>query len=173
MNLELLAMRWLWLEKNCHYVLRERSPRYSMGEPDILGVTASRYLIEIEIKRSMSDFRADAKKWCRLNRDGNLKRIPKQIYYLVTLDMIDRCKQELPAWAGLMRPAAGTCQVIENAPINSESERLTVKECVKMTRLITNYAMGCEQKLDSLFCRYREGHVPYICSDASITHYEI
>jgi hypothetical protein len=105
-NLELMAMRWLWLDRNCHYVLRELSPRYSLGKPDVLGVTKDRYLTEIEIKRSVSDFRSDSRKWCRRNRDLNLKSMPKQFYYLMPSTLADKLVSEIPDWAGLVRPSA-------------------------------------------------------------------
>ncbi len=30
-DMEYAAMRWLWLEKDCHYILEQRSPRYQNG----------------------------------------------------------------------------------------------------------------------------------------------
>lgn len=57
MSLELAAARWLRFEKRCMAVLFERTPRaWSCGLPDALGITCSRHMIEIEIKRTLSDF---------------------------------------------------------------------------------------------------------------------
>lgn len=85
-NLELLAMRWLRWEKRCIIVLTERSPRaQSCGEPDVLGITKDRYMYEIEVKRTISDFRADSDKPSRKFRDDGWRapKLPKQFYYLV------------------------------------------------------------------------------------------
>ncbi len=127
MNLELMAMRWLRWQKRCPIVLRERSPIYAIGDPDVLGVTAARYLIEIEIKRSVADFKADARKAHVANRSFQLKRMPKQKYYFVTREIVERCKLELPEWAGLMTVFNEvSCRVLVEAPVNKESQRLTV-----------------------------------------------
>ena len=37
MNLELMALNWLWLEKHCHYLIEQRAPRAWLGSPDVLG----------------------------------------------------------------------------------------------------------------------------------------
>lgn len=145
MNLELMAMRWLWLEKNCHYILEQRSPRHHLGSPDVLGVTAGRYLIEIEIKRSRSDFRVDAQKYCRRNRDIFPDHMAKQFYYLMPRELALKVSDQIPDWAGLMCDSEfyhQTCQVLKPAPVNKASKKLTVKECVKLTRCMTNHMMA-------------------------------
>jgi hypothetical protein len=149
MNLELMAMRWLWQEKNCHYILEKRTPRYHLGEPDVLGVTANRYLIEIEIKRSASDFHADKNKYCRRNRDLFEDYMAKQFYYLMPRELAEKLKDKIPAWAGLMCPAENnyTAEVLKVAPSNSKSKRLSVKECVKLCRAMTNHMMSYAQKM--------------------------
>jgi len=122
MNLEMSAMRWLWLEKNCHIVLEERSPKHMMGEPDVIGVTAGRYLIEIEVKRSASDFYADAKKHHRANREFYLKHQPRQFYYLMPKELAQKLQDKIPDWAGLMQsPFDPLIEVLKVAPVNLES----------------------------------------------------
>jgi hypothetical protein len=168
MNLELAAMRWLWLEKNCHYVLEQRSPRYHLGSPDVLGVTKDRYLIEIEIKRSISDFRADNKKRCRSNRDLFIDHMAKQFYYLVPPNLVEKVKPILPLWAGLMTiNEAGYVYAEISAMVNKDSKRLSIKECVKLARCMTNhmmcYAVKCRdhhnqfmQRDDLLFVQWND-----------------
>ena len=152
MNLELMAMRWLWLEKNCHYVLEQRSPRYHLGSPDVLGVTQQRYLIEIEIKRSASDFHADKKKTQRANREFYLKHMPKQFYYLMPRKLAEKLKDKLPEYAGLMCESENnyTAEVLKVAPVNKLSERLSLKECVKLCRNMANHMMSYAQTVDSM-----------------------
>ena len=150
-NLELMAMRWLWLEKNCHYILEQRSPRYHLGEPDVLGVTSSRYLIEIEIKRSASDFHADKNKYCRRNRDLFEDHMAKQFYYMMPRELAEKLRDKIPEWAGLMCPAENnyTAEVLKVAPTNSKSKRLTLKECAKLCRAMTNHTMSYAQAVDA------------------------
>lgn len=149
MNLELAAMRWLWLEKNCHYVLEQRSPRYHLGEPDVLGVTAGRFLIEIEIKRSVSDFKADASKHHRSEsyRRQYSEFQPKQIYYLVPEKLVAKVLPLVPEWAGLMKLEGAGCRVFVEkvAPNNDESKNLSIKDCVKLARCMTNHMMSYAQ----------------------------
>ena len=146
LELELAAMRWLWLDKNCHYVLRERSPRPIMGLPDVLGVTAARYLTEIEIKRSVGDFRADSDKPCRRRRNDFIKRMPKFFYYLIPPGLVEKLRPEVPEWAGLLTlNENGGVSVLIDAPANPDSERLSLREAVKLARAITNYCMSVEQ----------------------------
>ena len=150
--LELMAMRWLWLKKGCHYIVAERAPRYMLGEPDVLGVTQGRYLIEIEVKRSASDFRADFKKHHRVNRELYLPQQARQLYYLMPDDLAVKLVDEIPPWAGLMAPHLNqyTVEVLKDAPVNKESKRLAIKECVKMARQMTSHMMSATQTMYNL-----------------------
>ena len=164
MNLELMALRWLLYERRCEIALCERSPRSDWcGEPDVLGITPARYMIEIEIKRSVSDFRADSRKQSRepLFRQSYARRLPKQFYYLVPAALVGRVQSEVPVWAGLMRgPSKGgyALEIIKDAPINRESMRLSVKECCRMVRMVANWAMTKAENLQASVLRFREGH---------------
>lgn len=145
-NLELIAMRWLWLDMNCHYVIRERSPRSGLGEPDVLGVTKARYLIEIEIKRSLSDFNRDKDKWHRRSYGSKAKFF----YYMAEKPLAEKIKVRLPLYAGLLSVEAGRVFVEVGAMCNQDSTRLSLKECVKMARSIVNYSMSLEFRLEKL-----------------------
>lgn len=158
MSLELAAMRWLWLEQKCLVVLEERTPKYGMGQPDVLGVTPGRYLTEIEVKRSASDFRADFKKCHRMVRaeknprtgeawEGMLAMVnhPRQFYYLMVESLAEKVKAEIPGWAGLMtlkNESWHTPEVVIRAPVNKDSAKLTVKQCARLARMMTAHMMG-------------------------------
>lgn len=173
MNLELMALRWVLYEKKCEMALRERSPRvYPCGEPDVLGITKNRYLIEIEIKRSLSDFKADAHKFSRKNRGGDFltnatnrewlfSKLPKQFYYLVPCELTKKVEPLVPEWAGLMRgPGRSEPQgivVVKTAPANNESKRLSVKECCRLVRMVANWAMSESESKQASLLRFREG----------------
>jgi hypothetical protein len=143
MTLELAAMRWLWLEQNCLVVLEERTPKSMMGQPDVIGVTKGRYLTEVEIKRSISDFKADFKKPHRANRVFYMPNQPRQFYYLVPQDLVEQVKTLLPNWAGLMTTdSVGWITVLVKSPVNSESKKLGVKDCARLSRMMTSHMMG-------------------------------
>lgn len=161
MNLELMALRWLRWEKKCPMAFCERSPVYGNGEPDVLGVTKSRYRIEIEIKRSLSDFKADAKKPHRHNRNFDPTIHPRQFYYLVPDKLVEKVKPLLPPWAGLMRgptPNSYGVAVLIPAKPNEASRRLTVKECIRMVKMVNNHAMSVMECYDKAFNRFKDGH---------------
>lgn len=157
MNLELLAMRWLRWEKRCIIVLTERSPRaQSCGEPDVLGITKDRYMYEIEVKRTISDFRADAEKPSRKFRDDGWRtpKLPKQFYYLVPSKLAEKVNGELPDWAGLMRgPEDGdVCQVhvLRKAPVWKPSMKLTPKECSYLVLKMANQILALAELNESI-----------------------
>ena len=160
MNLELAAMRWLWLEKNCHYVLEQRSPRYMMGQPDVVGVTKARYLVEIEIKRSVSDFRADFSKRHRMpeTRSFYIKEQPRQFYYLVPMALKDKVESLVPEWAGLMimNENGDSIEVVKPAPVNTESRKLSCKECVKLARMMVAHMFGYAQACRTHHSRFMD-----------------
>ncbi len=170
-------MRWLWLEKNCHYIVEQRSPRPWLGSPDILGVTAGRYLIEIEIKRSISDFFADSRKYHRLNRERTLDAQARQFYYMFPSDLADKVKDKIPIWAGLMcnSESMQTALVLTPAPINRDSGKLTIKQCVKMARCLVNHMMAV--KLDCERWRSNANQLEYDPSiwamDKTVGFYQI
>lgn len=167
-NLELLAINFLRWEKQCMFVLRERNPRWGTGDPDVLGVTKHRYLLEIEIKRSLSDLRADAKKPHVANREHYLERQPKQKWYLVDHSFHEKALAELPEWAGLMTvpPNEWSIRVVKKAPSNNDSTRLTVKECVKLVNCINNYNYSLEKQVDRWKNNFMSGREPYTPFDA-------
>ena len=165
MNLELMAMQWLRWDRRCMIVLTERSPRqWVCGRPDVLGITCARYLIEIEIKRSLSDFRADAKKSSRLNRMHYLKKHPKQFYYLIPRELLPSVSPIVPEWAGLITgptPKSFAIIVEKIAPINSDSEKVSIKECLRMVHLVSNQAISEKVSSESIKSNWRYGYEPY------------
>ena len=168
MSLELAAMRWLWLEQKCLVVLEERTPSYQMGQPDVLGITRGRYMTEIEIKRSVSDFRADARKSHRHpnRRNYYIKQQPRQFYYLMTVALAEKVKSEIPEWAGLMtlkNEGWHTPEVVIRAPVNKESAKLTVKQCARLARMMTAHMMGYAIGRETRFERYKnEGNFSHV-----------
>ncbi len=163
MNLELGAILWLVNTKRCIAVARELSPRTSYcGEPDAFGVTAARYSIEVEIKRSISDFYADKAKRSRRNREYYPQWFPKYFYYLVPDEIADRCKPSLPEWSGLLKMGDwGVISTVVESPRNKHAQRLSVKECVRMAQQMSLYSTRIESKMDGNFTAWKNGCEPY------------
>jgi hypothetical protein len=164
MSLETAAMRWLRWDRKYPIAICERSPRsVGFGQPDVLGVTKARYLIEIEIKRSMSDFRADATKLHRANRHLYLKQQAKQFYYLVPGRMEEAVAAALPDWAGLMvlRKGEYSVAVVKPAPVNPESKRLSVKECCRLVHMVAQNLLCSELSHEATMARLTEESGPW------------
>lgn len=147
------AVQWLRYERQCAVVALERGPGLC-GIPDVIGVNGKRHLIEIEIKRTMQDFRHNNKKWKirqrrldRMHRDFPIYATPEpqQFYFLVEPKMVEKCRGELPDYAGLMSlPAEDEPHrtytgipfpvVRVPSPTNKHAARLTVRACVAMAK---------------------------------------
>jgi hypothetical protein len=162
MNLELMALRWLRWEKKCPLAFCERSPRSLWcGEPDAIGITRNRYMIEIEIKRSVSDFKADFTKRSRMNRAYQQEKFPKQFYYLVPYKLVPSVEHLLPEWAGLMRgptESSYSIAVVHTSPVNKLSQRLSVHECARLVLMVNNHAMTVLERHQSAIDRFKDGH---------------
>ena len=174
-NLELKAMHWLKHERGCVIVLCERSPReWLCGRPDVLGVMPSRYAYEVEIKRTLSDFRADQDKRSRRLRGQHPEKFPKEFYYLVPEGL--PVLAELPDWAGLLvADSLGYFYptVIKPAPINRLSERYSLKECAKLVSLQSNQIVATEAKCESLRAVRDESYTPYYVNRPGYTDFQI
>lgn len=149
MNLELSAVRWLQFYKRCPIVIQERTPMFNVGRPDVLGVTKARFLIEIEVKRSLSDFRANRNKGHVANRHLNLHRWPKQFYFLVPQELSERVLPEIPEWAGLAIDKGCGFEVLKTSPTNKDAKKLSVRGCVELAHLMGNEIVSLREQLQS------------------------
>ena len=162
MSLETVAMHWLAYEKKCHCVINERSPRYGIGSPDVLGITKDRFLIEIEIKRSVSDFKINAQKHHIINREHWIKTAPRQFYFFVPEDLLQKVETITPEWAGLACLKDGyNFAISKQAPVNRESQRLSLKECVKLFRCASNQLVSQSKIIERLKDEWKLGHQPW------------
>jgi hypothetical protein len=164
-NLELMAMEWLRFGIGCPVALFERNPRNGLGNPDVLGISKAGYLYEIEIKRSVSDFRANALKHHLRDRyagakdDWRLKLYPKAFWFLVPHDM--DVLSITPEWAGLMRGPTDdepqTVYVVKKAPRHNASERLSVKEMLRLGRCMANQIFSDAKQIDRWKQKFIDG----------------
>lgn len=99
-------------------------------QPDVLCLDKKRRLIEIEVKISLSDFKADAKKQIWESRNLGM-RWPWKFYYAVPIQLEQKVKPILPAGCGLLRVEDGevyrknpvrAVTVAETAPAHKECE---------------------------------------------------
>lgn len=96
-KLRAAAVIWLRYDRGCTVVTMERG--FGSCIPDVMGVTQTRHLIEIEIKRTMADFRANEKKrgmQIRAREVGQRYWIPKYFYFLVLPEMVEKVLAEIP-----------------------------------------------------------------------------
>jgi hypothetical protein len=175
-GLEFMALKFLRYQKRCMLVICERSPRQDYcGVPDVFGVTAARYTMEIEVKRTLSDFRADSKKPSRqmvFRNNLRLQRLPKYFWYLVPPELAAKVEPLVPEWAGLMR-GPGKKEVqrvcsIKQAPANLDSQRLTIKECCRLTLMVNNHALSAEARVLTMTNNFRYGWQPWPQPDFEI-----
>lgn len=152
-------MVWLRVEKGCILISRERCLRYWAGQPDVMGISKGRHVLEIEIKRTVSDFRADGKKRHRQNRHKFLDLQPRQFWYLMPDEVAAKVQDEIPDWAGLMvnDPNWFGVKVIKKAPPNNQSKKLSLEECVRAVTHQTNFILSLESENDRLRRAFVDG----------------
>jgi hypothetical protein len=124
-TLRAIAAEYLRYKRHCPIVAFERSHWPCSMRPDVIGVTKKRKIVEIEIKCSMADFRANAKKHSEYLRWKAGLYQPHQYYFLVPPEMVEKVKSELPSHAGLM-------SVIKHLSVYSKLPELTVHVVAKI-----------------------------------------
>lgn len=171
MILEVAGASFLRWEKRCPLVLWERSPRsWHAGEPDILGIGPNRFTMEIEIKRTASDFRANMKKrhiqsrFCAEESIRSLyaAKAPSYFWFLMPDALAAKLVDEIPEWAGLLKVQGTGCVPVKNAPRNNESQRLTLKECEMLMRCAGNQIVSLMR--ENLYRREKSTEAMDSCS---------
>ena len=153
---------YLRYERRCYLVTWQRSP-WPKIRPDILGVTTGRKTIEIEVKLTLPDFRANAhKRGVRLRARG--RHCPHQFYFLVPRQLVEKVRAELPEGAGLMtigseRRISGTVkiEVVVGATMNRRAVRLSLPEMVNLVRHQSGTLCSAAAKLARLAALRRAG----------------
>lgn len=101
--LKAVVAQWLRYERGCMLVLIERPPRYPwFGVPDVVGVGFDRTVIEVEVKCSLSDFKANDKKRVMAMRKQGVTDPPRQFYFMVPRSLVDKVEHLMPSDAGLL-----------------------------------------------------------------------
>lgn len=137
------ALAWLRYERRCYVLATERGPWEDCPHrPDVIGVGPGRRCIEIEIKRTLSDFNHDAAKAIWTFRDKFNKGVPSQFYYFTPPPLADRVLpllkpglglltwREAPGWSSLTREIF----VVKPAKKNPTARKLTIHQTLNMVR---------------------------------------
>lgn len=111
---------------------------FSWGEADYVVVTKARFLVEIEIKVSPTDFKRDIlkKKW----KSGDREKMVRRFYYAVPLEMVDKIREFLPEDAGLItveqtKSYGYRVKVVKESEVNRNAREMTDKEIYNLARL--------------------------------------
>jgi len=138
---KLCIAQYFRYQRQCKLVAFERAV-HSLGwyVPDILIVNNDRKLIEIEVKVTLADFKADAKKRIWKTRDTGKVKMPHQFYYGIPAELEEKIKPIMRKDCGLIRIGdkkewqnyGDVVSVAKTAPVNKESKRLTARELVEM-----------------------------------------
>ena len=102
-------------------------------ECDLIVVRPSCYAEEVEIKRSLSDFKVDFKK-----KHGHIDHRLKHLYDAMPDDVYEQCKDMIPEYAGVyvitLKYGRPIVKCVKVAP-KKECRKLTAEEVLKIARL--------------------------------------
>ena len=151
------GVEWLRYQRGCYLVAQERGPWSRYGhKPDLLGVDKTRKCIEIEIKRSLADFKQDADKRVWSSRDLWKVAWPSQFYYFVEPLMVDRVRPLLRDGFGLLtfaqtgKPTFGgniEIEIVVAARKQKDAKQLSVLQLCEMARHLTGSYSSTVSKL--------------------------
>lgn len=82
---------------------------------------------------------------------------------MVPATLVEKVKAELPEWAGLMFSSDGIARVVAPAPVNTQSRKLSVKECARLVEILGNQIVSTERKLYALHGGFINGRSDYGC----------
>jgi len=155
------AVQWLRYKTQCSIVAIERG--ISMGgTPDVIGLTPKRFITEIEIKRTVADFKRNAKKLWSFQEGGSIfegtgweRTRPRLFYFLVPEEIVEKVQPLLLPEQGLMcissryRKYQGVSEVkvVKNAIPSARAKRLTMRQCVAMAKHQTGSLSSLLNKL--------------------------
>lgn len=138
LELECAVVEWLRYERGCRIVVLERGLG-SNYRPDVMGVNRNRMVVEVECKRSLSDFKADAAKRITSWRQSGALNV-SQFYYMVPPALVEPVRALLPSYAGLLTLSKehspftklNKCRCAAAAPVNRSARRLSPFEMGRM-----------------------------------------
>jgi len=148
-EIQMSVQRWLY-DCNHHYQCLNYG-KTGYFEADVLGVTLSRMVTEVEVKISMSDFKADFKKTAKHLRlsfpdkaDFINACIPNRFYYACPEGLIPIGK--IPGYAGLIyvNGISGEAELIKLAPILHHKKAADKLMIGMLSNLTAKTIFGCQ-----------------------------
>jgi len=136
--LRAVAVEYLRYERGCKVVALERTPL--TGDPcvpDVVGLNATRRLVEIEIKRTWADFKANREKWSMARRKSR-GLAPYQFFFLVPPDLAEKILPTLEEGEGLLTLAGVSSYsglpkaVVRKVARPSGAKPLRMQEVIRM-----------------------------------------
>jgi hypothetical protein len=139
------GLEWLRYQRGCYITAWERSPwEFAHHKPDLIGIDSTRKCIEIEIKRSVADFKNDAEKAIWNSRDLFKQAWPAQFYYFVDPAIVDKVRPFVRDGFGLITLAPESerptiygnrdIQVVKKATKQKDAKPLSVRQLFNMVR---------------------------------------
>lgn len=127
------ALFYLVTDRKCKLVTVERGLHW--GNPDALGLTIDRYLVEIEVKTSLKDFLQNRKKsyiqYLEKGLGEDMPGLPAYYYFLVPPFLIEKIQPILPKYAGLL-----SVQLNEKGePLKFSNGAFDIRSIVKAPRM--------------------------------------
>ena len=145
--LKAVGAAWLRYELKCPLVTFERGIWHWCYTPDILGVRTTGYSVEIEVKVSWKDFKANFDKRCIKTRKFIKDDYhPSSMYFIVPPELVDKVGNSgLLTDEGLLtindniNTYTGLHQISEvRKPKRRKSEKLTIGQLAKLVRCQSN-----------------------------------
>ena len=133
-----------------HIIVPNLSWGFVSHECDLFLIKKSGYVVEVEIKRSKSDFLADFKK-DHLHKERNNKI--NEFYYAFPIDLVDKCRDLVPENAGIIICQRRSYKNRVHASIErhakkiKDSRKLTIEEQLKVATLGCMRIFSLKQKL--------------------------
>lgn len=116
-------------------------------EADMLVLSRSGYLTEVEIKISLSDWKADFQKKKFGQQDWAQAAMIKHFYYAAPKALAARhAELALPSWAGVVSVDDGGISILKRAESREGHRKLTEKEQQRLLRLAAIKAWGLFHK---------------------------
>lgn len=129
---------FLLYEKKCDIISMERGLYDHLGRPDILGIMRNRQVIEVEIKISFSDFRANFEKRIISRYRSNPRIAPHYFYFLVTAEIAEKVmtfeSDKHTDYGILVLGNSGNLLLARKAGKNKFAAKLSVKQMITMVR---------------------------------------
>lgn len=156
-RLEIIAVRFLLWQKRCLMATMERGYDNWLGKPDVLGMTMTREVIEVEIKISVSDLRANREKSIQKYFMTFPEKGPNYFYYLVPKKISDKALAIAEPHSGIIvMPEDSWDWKVLRKPKKIHSQKVGIKRAADLMR---NQSSTVLLLIDKLYHAKRENKI--------------